>query len=89
MGKSTISMVIFHSYVSLPEGNCWEIIQGFRHEPASLAAAASPEDFPPKVAVLGAFKKKKILGVKKRQKCEVKKDYRVFEHQTYPNTIFW
>ena len=52
-------MVIFHSYVSLPEGNCWEIIQGFRHEPASLAAAASPEDFPPKVAVLGAFKKKK------------------------------
>ena len=22
MGKSTISMVIFHSYVSLPEGKC-------------------------------------------------------------------
>jgi hypothetical protein len=23
MGKSTISMVIFNSYVKLPEGKCW------------------------------------------------------------------
>ena len=32
MGKSTISMAIFNSYVSLPEGICWEYGQPNRSE---------------------------------------------------------
>lgn len=78
----------FHCFIS---NNCWEIIHGFRHVWTGLFGCLSGFTWglSPESCGAGGFPKKNtILGVKKRQKCEVKKDYRVFEHQTYPNTIF-
>ena len=44
MGKSTISMAIFNSYVKLPEGNFLEDLEPMAHNTRSLAQKTAPEN---------------------------------------------